>query len=80
MARDHDELYRLIDYVKHFRSATGESWQEIMLDCINKPEARCDPKSDDKGQLSQVNCIERTVIITISKFSSQVVFFINPIL
>jgi len=31
-----------------FRSATGEAWQEIMLDCINKPEARCDPKSDDK--------------------------------
>merc|ERR1712223_697361 len=30
-----------------FRSATGESWQEIMLDCTNKPEARCDPKSDD---------------------------------
>ena len=32
-----------------FRSATGEAWQEIMLDCLNKPEARCDPKSDDKG-------------------------------
>ena len=32
------------------RSATGEAWQEIMLDCINKPEARCDPKSDDKGE------------------------------
>jgi voltage-dependent calcium channel L type alpha-1D len=31
-----------------FRSATGEAWQEIMLDCVNKPEARCDPKSDDK--------------------------------
>ncbi|XP_023344970.1 muscle calcium channel subunit alpha-1 isoform X2 [Eurytemora carolleeae] len=31
-----------------FRSATGEAWQEIMLDCIHKPEARCDPKSDDK--------------------------------
>merc|ERR550517_1851469 len=30
-----------------FRSATGESWQEIMLDCTNKPEAKCDPKSDD---------------------------------
>ncbi len=21
-----------------------------MLDCIHKPEARCDPKSDDKGK------------------------------
>ena len=30
-----------------FRSATGEAWQEIMLDCTNKPEAKCDPKSDD---------------------------------
>merc|ERR1719510_657270 len=30
-----------------FRSATGEAWQEIMLDCTSKPEARCDPQSDD---------------------------------
>jgi len=30
-----------------FRSATGEAWQEIMLDCTSKPEAKCDPKSDD---------------------------------
>merc|ERR1719431_833697 len=30
-----------------FRSATGEAWQEIMLDCTSKPEASCDPKSDD---------------------------------
>ena len=33
-----------------FRSATGEAWQEIMLDCISKPEAKCDPKSDDNGE------------------------------
>ena len=32
-----------------FRSATGEAWQEIMLDCISKPEAKCDPESDDNG-------------------------------
>ena len=32
-----------------FRSATGEAWQEIMLDCTSKPEASCDPKSDDNG-------------------------------
>lgn len=30
-----------------FRSATGEAWQEIMLDCMNKPEAKCDPRSID---------------------------------
>ena len=36
-------------FIYLFRSATGEAWQEIMLDCLNKPEARCDPKSDDKG-------------------------------
>merc|ERR1719228_206380 len=36
-----------------FRSATGESWQEIMLDCTNKPEARCDPKSDDNDPNGQ---------------------------
>ena len=35
------------------RSATGEAWQEIMLDCINKPQAKCDPKSDDKGNDAQ---------------------------
>ena len=33
-----------------FRSATGEAWQEIMLDCISKPEAKCDPESDDNGE------------------------------
>ena len=36
-----------------FRSATGESWQEIMLDCTNKPEAMCDPKSDDNDPLGR---------------------------
>ena len=36
-----------------FRSATGEAWQEIMLDCISKPEAKCDPESDDNGMPSQ---------------------------
>ncbi|XP_012282191.2 muscle calcium channel subunit alpha-1 isoform X1 [Orussus abietinus] len=31
-----------------FRSATGEGWQEIMLDCSHRPgEVKCDPKSDD---------------------------------
>ena len=43
------QLYCFINFVIS-RSATGEAWQEIMLDCINKPEARCDPKSDDKGE------------------------------
>ncbi|CAG5093745.1 Similar to Ca-alpha1D: Voltage-dependent calcium channel type D subunit alpha-1 (Drosophila melanogaster) [Cotesia congregata] len=32
-----------------FRSATGESWQNIMLDCSNRPgEVKCDPKSDER--------------------------------
>jgi voltage-dependent calcium channel L type alpha-1D len=31
-----------------FRSATGEAWQEIMLDCSSRPnEVLCDPKSDE---------------------------------
>ena len=34
-----------------FRSDTGEAWQEIMLDCTSKPEASCDPKSDDNGSV-----------------------------
>ena len=38
-----------------FRSATGEAWQEIMLDCISKPEAKCDPKSDDNGEQLCIN-------------------------
>ncbi|XP_014299103.1 muscle calcium channel subunit alpha-1 isoform X3 [Microplitis demolitor] len=33
-----------------FRSATGESWQNIMLDCSNRPgEVKCDPKSDERN-------------------------------
>ena len=36
-----------------FRSATGEAWQEIMLDCTSKPEARCDPQSDDNDPNGQ---------------------------
>merc|ERR1719219_2293591 len=36
-----------------FRSATGEAWQEIMLDCTSKPEARCDPQSDDNDPAGQ---------------------------
>ena len=41
-------------FIYLFRSATGEAWQEIMLDCLNKPEARCDPKSDDKGNNNSI--------------------------
>ena len=33
-----------------FRSATGEAWQDIMLDCSSRPEeVKCDEKSDDAG-------------------------------
>ncbi|KAK0162142.1 hypothetical protein PV327_008504 [Microctonus hyperodae] len=33
-----------------FRSATGESWQNIMLDCSNRgSEVKCDLNSDDAG-------------------------------
>ncbi|XP_053684165.1 muscle calcium channel subunit alpha-1 isoform X3 [Sabethes cyaneus] len=33
-----------------FRSATGEAWQEIMLDCSARPgKVNCDPLSDDAG-------------------------------
>merc|ERR1711892_1285453 len=33
-----------------FRSATGEAWQEIMLDCIPSETAVCDMASDDAGK------------------------------
>merc|ERR1719167_842436 len=33
-----------------FRSATGEAWQEIMLDCVPGENAPCDPESDDAGK------------------------------
>lgn len=29
-----------------FRSATGEAWQDIMLDCSNREYVKCDIKSD----------------------------------
>ena len=32
-----------------FRSATGEAWQDIMLDCSSRPDSvHCDQGSDDK--------------------------------
>lgn len=33
-----------------FRSATGESWQEIMMDCANFPHVDCDANSEDAGK------------------------------
>lgn len=35
-----------------FRSATGESWQQIMLACMNSPDAKCDPRSLDSSDSS----------------------------
>nr|XP_033321554.1 muscle calcium channel subunit alpha-1 isoform X2 [Megalopta genalis] len=36
-----------------FRSATGEAWQEIMMDCSAQPgKVKCDPNSDEAGNLS----------------------------
>lgn len=32
------------------RSATGESWQEIMLSCLNTKEAKCDKSSEEGDQ------------------------------
>ncbi|XP_059609825.1 muscle calcium channel subunit alpha-1 isoform X5 [Phlebotomus argentipes] len=33
-----------------FRSATGEAWQDIMMDCSSRPgEVKCDARSDDSG-------------------------------
>ncbi|XP_011305273.1 muscle calcium channel subunit alpha-1 isoform X2 [Fopius arisanus] len=41
-----------------FRSATGESWQNIMLDCSYRPhEVKCDPESDDVDKSSCGNDI-----------------------
>ncbi|GFG39870.1 hypothetical protein Cfor_08850, partial [Coptotermes formosanus] len=31
-----------------FRSATGEAWQDIMLDCSAREGVKCDPKSDER--------------------------------
>ncbi|XP_077545779.1 muscle calcium channel subunit alpha-1-like isoform X3 [Haemaphysalis longicornis] len=33
-----------------FRSATGESWQEIMLSCVNSEEVKCDGASEEGDQ------------------------------
>lgn len=33
-----------------FRSATGESWQEIMMDCANFNHVECDENSEDSGK------------------------------
>lgn len=31
-----------------FRSATGEAWQDIMMDCTDRPgEVKCDPKTEE---------------------------------
>ncbi|XP_039297401.1 voltage-dependent calcium channel type D subunit alpha-1 isoform X4 [Nilaparvata lugens] len=34
-----------------FRSATGEAWQDIMLDCSARPEVKCDMRSDEAGNV-----------------------------
>lgn len=41
-----------------FRSATGEAWQDIMLDCSSRIDetVRCDPKSDDYQENIERNC------------------------
>ena len=33
-----------------FRSATGEAWQDIMLACLNSPDVKCDPSSEEAGR------------------------------
>ena len=38
-----------------FRSATGESWQEIMMACANFPEVMCDMASEDAGKTCGVD-------------------------
>ena len=66
-----------------FRSATGEAWQEIMLDCISKPEAKCDPESDDNGMPTNLSYptstlylfqtpMDRDVEMTLPTFTSSV--------
>ncbi|CAL7937216.1 unnamed protein product [Xylocopa violacea] len=36
-----------------FRSATGEAWQEIMMDCSSQPnKVKCDPNSDEATSTS----------------------------
>lgn len=43
-----------------FRSATGEAWQDIMLDCSAQPTVKCDVASDlgkdDNGIPTGVEC------------------------
>jgi hypothetical protein len=43
-----------------FRSATGEAWQDIMLDCSGKDDVLCDYNSDlgrdAKGMPSNQSC------------------------
>ncbi|KAH9527037.1 Voltage-dependent calcium channel type D subunit alpha-1, variant 2 [Dermatophagoides farinae] len=39
-----------------FRSATGEAWQEIMMDCADTRDVRCDPLSDEGSKDRNANC------------------------
>lgn len=39
-----------------FRSATGESWQEIMLDCSNQDYVLCDRMSDSYDKDPNAKC------------------------
>lgn len=38
-----------------FRSATGEAWQDIMLDCSARDETLCDPASDTGRAAEDMN-------------------------
>ncbi|XP_075678000.1 muscle calcium channel subunit alpha-1-like isoform X5 [Dermatophagoides pteronyssinus] len=39
-----------------FRSATGEAWQEIMMDCADTHDVKCDPRSDEGSKDRNANC------------------------
>lgn len=49
----------------HFRSATGEAWQQIMLACIyDKENVKCDPLAENRDQESCGNSFAYIYFIT----------------
>ncbi|ESO06434.1 hypothetical protein HELRODRAFT_160604 [Helobdella robusta] len=47
-----------------FRSATGESWQDIMMSCSDKPTVKCDKNSDDADKLCGSSLIAMSFFIS----------------
>lgn len=57
-----------------FRSATGEAWQDIMLDCSDRDDVFCDLKSDSPYENADKN--ERKLCGTSIAFPYFISFYV----